>query len=124
MLPLTKYSLWGFATFLLGLGVLYVLYDLLHVPYWIAVPLSVTTNLVAHYAASRLFVFTHTERSVESGLIIFFLIGLAEIIFITGSVTLLVEYAKADVYWTRIVAGIVAAVAGFWANAKFNFKAL
>ena len=86
--------------------------------------MSVTANLVTHYAASRAFVFTHTERSVESGLIIFFLIGLAEIVFITGSVTLLVEYTHGDVYWTRIGAGVVAAVLGFLANARFNFKAL
>lgn len=121
---LTQYSAWGFVTFLLGLGALYVLYDICHVPYWIAVPLSVGINLVAHYTASRRFVFTKTERPIEQGLVIFIFIGILEILFITGGVTLLIEYTAADLYWARIGVGIVAAVFGFLANARFNFKAL
>lgn len=121
---LVHYSLWGFATFLIGLGALYVLYDIWLVPYWIAVPLSVGVNLLLHYAASRRFVFTKTDRPVEEGLFIFICIGVLEIIFITGGVTLLVEYTSVGLYWSRIGVGIVAAVLGFLANARINFKAL
>lgn len=116
--------MWGFLTFLLGLLSLYVLYDLVHIHYYIAVPLSVMVNLVTHYATSRAFVFTDSNRSVESGFVIFFAIGLCEIIFITVTVALLVEFTQGDVYWARVAAGVIAAIAGFLANAKFNFKAL
>jgi putative flippase GtrA len=121
---LTAYSLWGFVSFVLGLASLYVFYNLLHIEYWLSVPLSVSVNLVVHYLTSRLFVFTDTDRSFEVGLIIFAAIGITEIFMITGLVTLLVEYAGANVYWARIGAGVVAAVGGFWANGRYNFKVL
>lgn len=121
---LTYYSVWGFVAFVLGLASLYVFYNVLAIPYWIAVPLSVGVNLLVHYTASRLFVFTDSERSLEVGLIIFIAIGIVEIFIITGLVTLLVEYGNANVYWARIGAGTVAAVVGFWANGKYNFKVL
>jgi putative flippase GtrA len=121
---LTQYSLWGFVAFCIGLGSLYVFVGLLYVPYWIAVPLSVCVNLVIHYTASRLFVFTNSDRSIEVGLLIFIAIGIAEIFAITTLVTLLVEYGGANVYWARIGAGIIAALGGFWANGKYNFKVL
>lgn len=124
MPALTKYSLWGFVAFLLGLASLYLFYNLLHIPYWVAVPLSVCVNLAIHYTTSRLFVFTDNDRSIEVGLIIFAAIGVAEIFMITGLVTLLVEYGGANLYWARIGAGIVAALGGFWANGKYNFKVL
>lgn len=121
---LAQFSLWGFISFLLGLAVLYVLYDLLGMDYWLAVPLSVMTHLALHYAATRGFVFTKCERTFEVGFLIFVLIGIAEIVFITGGVTLIVEYLNGDVYWTRIGVGVIAAIGGFWANAKYNFKVL
>lgn len=121
---LTKYSAWGFVSFVLGLASLYIFFNIFSVPYWIAVPLSVGVNLIVHYTTSRLYVFTDTDRSIEVGLIIFAAIGIAEIFIITGLVTLLVEYGGANLYWARIGAGIVAALGGFWANGKYNFKVL
>lgn len=121
---LVSFSILGFVSFIAGLVALYVAYDLLGVPYWIAVPFSVMVHLAIHYATSRGFVFTKSTRSVEEGFLIFVIIGIAEIIFITGTVTLIVEFAMGDVYWTRIGAGIVAAIGGFWANAKYTFNAL
>ena len=103
---------------------LYIAYDIFGIPYWLAVPLSVLCHLGIHYALARSLVFTDSGRTVEEGFALFVVIGIFEIIFITGSVTLLVEYAGADVYWTRIIAGTVAAIGGFWANAVFTFRAL
>ena len=121
---LTLFSVFGFVSFLFGLVVLYALYDTLGMPYWLAVPASVLAHLALHYALSRILVFTDSGRSVEEGFAIFVLIGIAEIIFITGTVTLVVEYLGGDVYWTRILAGIVAAIGGFWANAIYTFRVL
>lgn len=121
---LAGFSLWGLISFLVGLGVLYVLYDISHFPYWLAVPFSVMCHLAIHYGMTRSFVFTESQRSLEEGFLIFVFIGVLEIIFITGTVALFVEFAMADVYWVRITAGVVAATLGFLANAKYNFNAL
>lgn len=121
---LVAYGLWGLASFALGLLSLVLFYNVLAIDYWLAVPLSVGVNLVAHYTACHFLVFTHTKRSFDVGLIIFATIGVLEIGLITGLVTVLVEYAGTDVYWARISAGTVAAVVGFWANGKYNFKIL
>lgn len=121
---LSMYTVWGFVSFLLGLASLYFFHNVLGVPYWVAVPLSVGVNLVVHYTTTRLYVFTESDRSIEVGLIIFIAIGIAEIVAITTLVTLLVEYGGANLYWARIGAGIVAALGGFWANGKYNFKVL
>ncbi len=121
---LTAFSLFGLISFLFGLVVLYALYDLAGLPYWVGVPLSVFAHLALHYALARSLVFTDSGRTVEEGFVIFVIIGILEIVCITGTVTLIVEYLGGDVYWTRIGAGVVAAVAGFWANATFTFRAL
>ncbi len=121
---LASFSVFGALSFAIGLAVLYVMYDLANFYYWIAVPFSVMVHLAIHYGLSRHFIFTTSERTIEEGFLIFVLIGVAEIIFITGTVTLVVEYAMGDVYWTRISAGIIAAIGGFFANARWNFKAL
>lgn len=120
---LTWFSILGFISFLIGLGALYVLYDLARVPYYFAVPLSILCHLAFHYASTRTLVFPNSGRSIEEGFVIFVLIGILEIIFITGAVTLIVEYAMGNVYWTRIVVGLIAAIGGFWANAVWNFRA-
>lgn len=121
---LTAFSFFGFISFLFGLAVLYVMYDILGVPYWIGVPFSVFAHLALHYALARSLVFTDSGRTIEEGFLIFVIIGILEIIFITGSVTLVVEYLSGDVYYTRIIAGVIAAILGFWANAAFTFRAL
>jgi putative flippase GtrA len=121
---LTNFSLLGFISFLIGLASLYVVYDLWGVPYWLAVPISVLVHLAIHYWSTRSLVFTESQRPVEEGFLIFVLIGVAEIIFITGSVTLIVEYLHGNVYWTRIIMGTIAAIGGFWANARYNFRVL
>lgn len=120
---LTWFSVLGFLSFLVGLGALYILYDLLTLPYYVAVPLSVLAHLAFHYASTRTLVFPNSGRTVEEGFAIFTVIGVFEIVFITGAVTLLVEYAGGNVYWTRIAVGVVAAILGFWANAYFTFRA-
>lgn len=121
---LTAYALWGFGAFMLGLASLFVLYNVLAIEYWLAVPLSVCVNLIAHYTACRLLVFTNSHRSFNIGLLIFAIIGLFEIGTITLLVTILVEYGSVDLYWARIGAGTLAAVLGFWANGRYNFNVL
>lgn len=121
---LTSFSVWGLLSFLIGLGVLYLLFDVSGFPYWIAVPFSIMVHLAVHYWCSRSFVFRKSARSLEEGFLLFVLIGIAEIVLITGLTTLVVEYAMGDVYWTRIIVGVAVALGGFWANARYNFKAL
>lgn len=121
---LVAYAFWGFVSFVLGLASLYIFYNLFSVTYWLAVPLSVAVNLVAHYSACHFLVFANRAHAFNVGLMIFAVIGIGEILIITGLVTLLVEYAGAHVYWARIGAGTIAAVAGFWANGHYNFKVL
>lgn len=121
---LTAFSLFGLISFVFGLGVLYVVYDLLGVPYWIGVPFSVFCHLAVHYALARSLVFTTSGRTIEEGFAIFVLVGVLEILFITATVTFFVEVFSADVYLTRITAGVVAAILGFFANAVYTFRAV
>lgn len=121
---LTQFSLMGAFAFVVSLGLLYVFYDLLSWPYYVAVVLSFGLGAAIHYFGARWFIFTDTTRSVPMGLAYFIAINLADAAIITVGTTLLVEYVWFDVYWARVVMGLIAGVTNFFLNARYNFRAL
>ncbi len=121
---LTRFSLMGGVAFVLSLGLLYVFYDVLALPYYVAIILSFGLGVCAHYFGARLLIFTDTTRSVPMGLAYFIGITILDAILITIGVTLLVEYAAADVYWARVGMGVVAGITNFLLNARYNFGVL
>ena len=121
---LTKFSLMGALAFIVSLGLLYVFYDVLSLPYYVAIALSFGLGAALHYFGARWFIFTDTERSVPMGLAYFIVINLIDAAIITVGTTLLVEYLWFDVYWARVAVGLLAGVTNFFLNARYNFRAL
>ncbi len=117
-----KYSFVGVSTFLFDLGLLFVCIDVLHWHYLLATPVAYTIAVSLNYLASRRLVFAGTARGMRTGYVIFLLISLSGMGFVTLGMYLLITHTSVSYFGARVC---VASLAGIWnylMNLFVNFK--
>jgi putative flippase GtrA len=121
---LVQYSLFGIPAFLVDLGLLYILRDLLSVPYYFAVPVAFLLATTLHYLALRFIVFTDTERHATTGYFYFLIIMTGGALAVTLLVAGLVEFFEVQLYVARVAVGTLSGFVSFFLNSRYNFRVL
>ena len=85
-----KYTSIGVGTFVLDLGLLYILTDFLGLNYVIAAGMGFLLAVTLNYFLSRKFVFAGTDRSQKEGYAIFLFIAFIGLAIVTGGMYVLV----------------------------------
>jgi putative flippase GtrA len=112
----------GVSTFLLDLGLLWCMTELLHIPYYLSTGIGFLLAVSVNYFISRHFVFSGTTRPLSHGYAFFIIMAVTSAFLISGAVFVLVQYAGLQYLLARTaVAGIVGVV-GYLINLQFNFK--
>jgi putative flippase GtrA len=109
-------------TFLLDLGLLFLLVQRGHLNYLVA---TVIAFLIANglgYFMARWLVFAETKRGVSTGLVYFLAIAAISAFALTPLMWLGVSVLHVDVIVSRIVAATIVGVGSYLANLMFNFR--
>ena len=117
-----KYTSIGVGTFVLDLGLLYILTDFLELNYVIAAGMGFLLAVTLNYFLSRKFVFAGTDRSQKEGYAIFLFIAFIGLAIVTGGMYVLVEWWGVYYLFARVA---VSGVTGLWnylMNLYLNFK--
>lgn len=112
----------GGAAFFVGLGFLYVMRELLAVPYLVAVPLSALIAATTHYEITRRFIFHRSAKTWLHEYITFMSVTIFVIALITLGVYVGVELLHINLYISRILVSAVIAVASFFIHERFTFN--
>jgi putative flippase GtrA len=116
------YSLIGFSTFLFDLALLAALTQFGGVnPVW-AAGLSFLVAVSLNYALSRHFVFSGTARGHKAGYVYFVLIAGVGLLFVTGSMYLLVTVLGFYYLAARTAIAVITGMWNYTINLFFNFK--
>lgn len=118
----SKYTSIGVGTFVLDLGLLYILTDFLGLNYVIAAGVGFLLAVTLNYVLSRKFVFAGTDRSQKEGYAIFLFIAFIGLAIVTGGMYVLVEWWGVYYLFARVA---VSGVTGLWnylMNLYLNFK--
>ncbi|MBP6924211.1 MAG: GtrA family protein [Candidatus Pacebacteria bacterium] len=116
------YSFIGAGTFAFDLLLLYIFTDVLSINYLVSVGIAFLIAVSLNYQLSRRFVFKGTTRKQAVGYLYFIIIALLGLLFVTGSMYVLVEMFGLFYLLARI---IIAGLTGVWnylINLFFNFK--
>jgi putative flippase GtrA len=111
-------------TFLLGLALLWLLVQLLHVDKYPATAISFLLATSLHYVVARLWIFRGSQRAAAAGYFYFFVnagvgLGATMVFFALFNEMLGMNYLVA-----RVVASVFAGLAAFLLNATLNFRSL
>jgi putative flippase GtrA len=109
-------------TFLIDLGLLFLLVRLAHVAY---LPATVISFLVANglsYFLARRLVFVETTRGVATGLVYFFVIATLSALALTPLMWLSVSVLHIDFILSRIGTAGLVGVGGYLLNLMVNFR--
>jgi putative flippase GtrA len=109
-------------TFLLDLGLLFVLVRRAHLHYLAA---TIVSFLVANglgYFLARWLVFPGARRGVRAGLVWFLAIAACSAFALTPLMWLLVGVLRLEVIVSRVVSACIVGVAGYLLNLVFNFR--
>lgn len=120
---LLSYSSVGLCTFALDMVIIAVLHYQYDVDYVTAVGVGFLIGVSLNYILCYFWVYRGTERNVFIGFILFLLLALAGIIFITHSVRFLVDLQVPLLIARSLVAGFIGMI-NFLLNTFFNFKLL
>lgn len=109
-------------TFLLDLGILWLLVELVSVPQLIAAVIAFAIAMILFYILSRCWVFPDSGRNAGSGFAYFlFNIGIGFLVMFAVFWALL-QWTELFYLLARIIASIVSGVVIFLLNGIFNFK--
>jgi len=111
LVRLLKYAGVGIPTFVLDLGILYVLTDILHIHYVVSASAAFIIAFSLNYHLSRKYVFSETLRSMRAGYAIFLCVGGSGLFLIAGLMYLCVDIAGMDYMVSRI---LIASLIGLW----------
>lgn len=117
-----RYITVGVSTFLIDLVILFVLTNLLAVPYTIAVAIGFIIGMSLNYAISRAWVFRGTERHIHHGYAYFLGGGLVSLTAILTLVTVFVERFGIPLLFARILVSGIVGCGNYLFNLYLNFK--
>ncbi len=109
-------------TFLIDLGLLFVLVRRAHLHYLVA---TIAAFLFANglgYFLARWLVFMETKRGVRAGLVYFLAIAALSALALTPLMWVFVSLLHVDVIVSRIVSAAIVGVGGYLLNLLFNFR--
>lgn len=109
-------------TFLIDLGLLYLLVRRAHLDYLAATLVSfVVANALGYFLARRL-VFGETRRGVKSGLVYFLAIAALSALALTPLMWVFVSLLHVEVIASRVISASLVGVGGYLLNLVFNFR--
>ena len=117
-----KYALVGWSTFAFDLLLIWIMTELLSIPYWFSTALGFAIAVSINYFVSRRFVFKGTERAIHHGYVFFILFAFGGAAFIAGAVTLLVTLFGLYYLLARVLVAGVVGMGNYLFNLHFNFK--
>ncbi len=109
-------------TFLVDLGLLYLLVHEAHVEYLAATVASFLASHVLSYFLARWFVFSGTRRGVNVGLVYFMVIASLAAFVLTLLMWLFVTVFHLEIMFSRIASASITGVGGYLLNLIFNFR--
>jgi putative flippase GtrA len=109
-------------TFLLDLGLLFLLVRFARMDYLLATIASFVVANGLGYFMSRWLVFGETTRGVRIGLVYFLAIAAVSAFALTPLMWVGVSLLHIDVVVSRIIASVVVGVGSYLANLTFNFR--
>ena len=118
-----RYSISGGISFLLELGVLYILAFQLLLPYYFSVPIAFFLTTTVQFAIVHLWVFSRSRRKVEIEYEYFVLILLSGLVLATGLVAVFTALFNLDPVTARLTSGVFTGLWSFYLNARYNFRA-
>lgn len=117
-----KYSVVGVSTFIFDLLLLFVLTDYLGINYVVAAGGAFVVAVSINYVVSRKYVFRGTERGVHSGYGYFLAIALIGLLFVMGSMYILVEVLTLHYLFSRVCIAGITGMFNYLTNLYLNFK--
>jgi len=117
-----RYAAISLPTFLLDLGLLFLLVRRAHLNYLIA---TVVSFLVANglgYFLARWLVFVGTKRGVGAGLVFFLAVATLSAFALTPLMWVSVDVFHIDIILSRVVTASIVGVGGYLLNLAFNFR--
>ncbi len=109
-------------TFLIGLGVLWLLVEFAGVNKVIAAGLSFIVSNAVHYIFGRLWIYRGTERAVTAGLVLFLINGLVGLVLTMALFAALIEFTPINYLVARVIVSVIAGLVMFVLNAVWNFR--
>jgi putative flippase GtrA len=109
-------------TFLLDLGLLFVLVRAAHLSY---LPATILAFVVANglsYFLARWLVFEGSQRGLRTGLVYYLLIAGGSALALTGLMWLCVSVLHIDVIVSRVLAASLTGIGGYLLNLLLNFR--
>lgn len=110
------------ASFLFGLGVLWLLVDLAGMGEVLAAAIGFIVAQTLHYALGRTWIFRGTDRAIGSGYVIFLLNAGMGLIITVSMFAALLEFTPIHYIAARVIVSVFAGLAMFVVNATFNFR--
>lgn len=117
-----KYSAVGVSTFIFDLLLLFFLTDYVGINYVVAAGGAFVVAVSINYMVSRTYVFKGTERSLHSGYGYFLAIAGIGLLFVMGSMYVLVEVLALHYLLSRVCIAAITGMFNYLTNLYFNFK--
>ena len=117
-----RYALVGGSTFAFDLGLIWVMTELIGIPYYISTPFAFVVAVSLNYFISRRFVFKGTERKVHHGYAYFITVAGGGALLITLAVALLTETLHLHYLLARTLVACAVGIGNYLFNLHINFK--
>jgi len=117
-----KYAAVGGSTFAFDLALLWLVTELLNVPYQASTAGAFLIAVSINYFVSRRFVFKGTLRRVHHGYLYFILFAFGGAAIVTGAVAFLVSFFALHYMVARIIVACFVGMGNYLFNLHFNFK--
>lgn len=117
-----KYTSVGVTTFVIDMIIVATLLTWFNLPYQGAIGLGFLIGVTLNYFLSYFYVYAGTEQTIVQGYVIFFLLAVGGMVFITLGVTYLVEIFEIGILVARLLTGTIVGLSNFIINTFLNFK--
>ena len=111
-------------TFVVGLILLWLLVERLHMPKVPATSLSFVIATTLHYAFGRMWIFRGTDRAMGAGYVYFLVNAGIGMVLTTSLFAAALELAPVNYLVARAVVSLIAGLVMFLLNAMLNFRRL